>query len=199
MTEWSHTIIIAIVVLVVIILVGIVFVFVNMGLGVVNQQAENLGSSIASLDLRAFDAYNQSTISGNSVIAAVQHFRNQPVGVIVRTLGSSQPMNYAALLAGTDPSIPSAVEDWLFDASQLEAIGDPPMVERLTTQSMFVHFDIQNGNMAAATNRASEHFINPTGRFRSVLIHDINDEIIGIYMEQLPTATASIENAILSN
>jgi len=207
MDEWPTLVKNAVAALVIILAISVVFLLVYFGLNIANRGAQRLSDSTGTLDRRTFDQYDQQIVSGTAVLGAINNFRGQPYAIIVQTNRNSNTTasNYSAWLGqpGTTEapapatwftktvtglaSIPAAGVPWtqpfFYMPSGVYSAANPNPPTHILTGWM-VYPDYQNMDTGAATTRANVHYINTTGRFKSVLIYAINDEIIGVFFEQ---------------
>ena len=160
MDDWTTLVKNAVAVLVILLAISVVLFLAYLGLNAANKGGEKLSNTTSALDERSFDSYNQTTISGTTVLSAIRNFQNQPVAVLVRTKRSGDKvMNYDAYLGAASGATTPAWEHTKSDVSA------PPG----TTKS---------------TKKSENHYINPNAKFKSVLVYDSNDEVVGIYIEQ---------------
>ena len=139
-------------------------------------------NTTSALDERSFDSYNQTTISGTTVLSAIRNFQNQPVAVLVRTKRSGDKvMNYDAYLGATSGATSPAWEHTKSDVSAPTGVTGMP--SKLTT-SQVLYAEQQNLDTTKSTKKSENHYINPNAKFKSVLVYDSNDEVVGIYIEQ---------------
>lgn len=200
MDDWTTLVKNAVAVLVILLAISVVLFLGYLGLNAANAGGEKLSNTTSSMDIRSFDQYNQTTISGTTVVSGIKNFQNQPVAVVVNTLRNRGTLtsNYNAYLTTDVKAAPKWFE---YDISNLErkmpfkegdsALADMKIlpVEKLVTPQILV-IEEQNLNLTKANTKADNCYINPTAKFISVLVYDINDQIVGIYMEQLITQTA---------
>ena len=181
MNEWTTLVKNAVAVLVILLAISVVLYLAYLGLNAANKGGEKLSNTTSALDERSYDSYNQTTISGTTVLSAIRNFQNQPVAVLVRTKRSTDIMNYDAYLGTSGSS--SAPSGWKFAGSLKAPDGTSGMPSNLTTDSV-LFVDYQNLDMTKATKKSEDYYINPNAKFKSVLVYDENDEIVGIYVEQ---------------
>jgi hypothetical protein len=187
MDEWSSLVKTAVVVLIILLAISVVLTIAYFSLNAANKGAEKIANTTTAMDQRSFDPYNQRTISGVTVLAGIKNFQNHPVAVLIRTRrDGTNVRNYAAFL-GEDgvATAPGNDAAWYHDFT-LEAINgsEIPEVEGLVSD-LLLYSQWQNLNLKQADNKSAKSYINPSAKFYSVLVYDTNDEIIGVYMEQV--------------
>ena len=201
MDDWPILIRNAVTIIVILVAISVVLLLLYLGLNAANAGAERLANTTATLDSRSFTAYDQQQMRGTVVLNAIQQFAGHPVGVVVVTnRGSSdgQAALYNAAFA-EDLDGAEALHDIAGDLSawfefDVEGsllpndgiVGQAPNVQRLILRDdLGVFPDVQNQNTAPTIHTASPHYINRNALFESVLIFDVNDSIVGIYLEQV--------------
>ena len=182
MDDWTTLVKNAVAVLVILLASSVVLFLAYLGLNAANKGGEKLSNTTSALDERSFDSYNQTTISGTTVLSAIRNFQNQPVAVLVRTKRSGDKvMNYDAYLGAASGATTPAWEHTKSDVSAPTGVTGMP--SKLTT-SQVLYAEQQNLDTTKSTKKSENHYINPNAKFKSVLVYDSNDEVVGIYIEQ---------------
>lgn len=189
--DWTSLVKNAVSVLVIILAISVVLLLSYFGLNSANKGSEKLASTTSSMDEKAYDTYNQTTISGTTVLSAIKNYQNQPMAILVRTKRSTDIMNYAAYLGATGAS--SAPSNWVFSGALNKPDGTSGMPSKLITENA-LYIDYQNTDLTKATKKSENYYINPNAKFRSVLLYDVNEEIVGIYMEQNGVTGGQLQN-----
>lgn len=86
-------------------LIAVVFSILTMMKNITNTGAAQLQGSLDQMMSSSFDDYNQKTVTGTQVLAALKLFEGQDVGIIIRTTlcgakGVNGGYNYGAILKG---------------------------------------------------------------------------------------------------
>jgi hypothetical protein len=193
MEEWTviirNAIALAVVITGIVLLMFLTFI----GINAANRGGERLSESVGTLDSRTFETYSQTTVSGTTALAAARNFKNTSIGVIIITGnsgagGTDYFANYCArfnaLAASgtvTVPAVSSNVRWAVNTAGDTVTIND----------GLAVNPDNQNNNLRDATTKISNWYINPSARFRSCIITNLNGEAIGILLVQTTSARAA--------
>lgn len=180
MDDWTVLVKNAVSALVILLAISVVLFLAYLGLDAANASGEKIANTTTAMDMRSYDTYNQTTIKGSTVLSAVKNYQNQPIGVIVRTKGDAgDGMNYNAAL--TTAEVTDVPASWEFEGG----LGMNDAQSGLITEGgLMVFQDYQNLNTQTATDKSKQTYINPSANFKSALIFNANEEVIGLYMEQ---------------
>jgi len=181
---------IAIALIVIGVIISVIFVILGFTRGTTNQGISGVSTSMDAMTLARFDDYDQKTISGTQVIAAVKLFEGQPVATVVRTLatmnatvadpdGNATGQNYGAILDGSTRS-----GEVFNTAAIVRASGN--------TDSFYTYnLETNNGALLAPnmiytpmTDPGTSTFVRPTARFLAEQIRDSTGTIVGIVFTQ---------------
>lgn len=156
---------------------------------VIKPSTESIGTNLtamqdnmAQMNMTEFNDYDQRTLKGNEVQAAIKLYSNRDYAVIVQTLaGGTQYYNYCALLSGATtgsdtPTVSAGgVSEEAFKNNELKAD-----LEADNDTGEIKH----NRNLKNITAKNKKEYIRPTANFDAKLIHNDNGEIVGIAFRQ---------------
>lgn len=200
MEDWTILIRNAIAVLVILTAIALVIFFAFMGLDSANRGGEKLSESVGALDARAMETYDQKTISGTTVLAAVKNYKNTSVAIVVVTNSSirnynAQIVNLSDVAQFTNSGTPGGNVSQVFQIVAAVAPSTTPTSKAshglLLNSNLTVTFDEQNINYRNATDSGRSEYINDSAKFHSCIIYNANGEAVGIYMKQTTATTAT--------
>ncbi|MBO9597421.1 MAG: hypothetical protein J7559_06335, partial [Cohnella sp.] len=168
------------------VIISIIFVILGFTRGTTNQGISGVSTSMDSMTLARFDDYDQKTISGTQVVAAVKLFEGQPVATVVRTTatmsasgGANTGNNYGALLT---ISTKTGSNKYYSTTAITRGSGqEDDSYYTVALQSPINYNLIYTPMTASGTNQ----FVRPTAKFLAELMKDTTGMIVGICFTQL--------------
>lgn len=183
------------------ILVAIVAIVMHL-LNVSNEQAntgsQKLAKSMAKIEKSEFNKYDQKTVTGVDVATAAKVFEGRPIAIVHITLskikgGDSTGYNYNCLLTNAVNYNTVGTRGrnlWQVDTEDTSN-GGLHFVEEENCYHSRLEVDHDTGeyeynNDISPINKVStDSYITSTGAFKSNLIKDENNNIIGIVFKQI--------------
>lgn len=174
-SEMSDGVKIALTLVLICILIAIVFGIVRFVKGTTDEGTANLENSVLAMSETEFDQYNNTTRSGTQVASLVQLYANRDMAVVVETKRGTV-INYGRTLEGV--TIPGG--SFSKQTEQPDATGTP-----VVTVAAGLGTDVQyNSNLVNLNNSSHADFVRATAKFKSFLIKDEGDQVIGVYFRQ---------------
>ncbi len=186
MDEWKEGIKQAIIIVIIVAIIGVAFGLVYMALNAAAKGQDKLATQLSELDNRAYDAYNNTIVTGANVTSAIKQFQGQPIGVLVFTKrninGDGNGINYCAQIAASGDTAPTLSANPTFALSAITK--DENKGKYYVDSSLSAWQSVQNTDLKQSNIKNSQHYINPAAKYTGTLLYDVNDEIIGIVFEQ---------------
>ncbi|WP_027088411.1 hypothetical protein [Cohnella panacarvi] len=177
---------IAIALIVIGVIISVIFVILGFTRGTTNQGISGVSTSMDAMTLARFDDYDQKTISGTQVIAAVKLFEGQPVATVVRTTatmsaagGANTGNNYGALLTNSNK-----VEGNDYYTTAVITRTEAQENDSFYTVSLVTPIS-HNLKYTPMTDAGTNQFVRPTAKFLAELMKDSTGMIVGICFTQL--------------
>lgn len=166
------------------IIVTIVFTLVPIIRGGSNQAITQVVNGTDALLASEFDEYDQGEPNGTKVKNSIQMYKGRPLSIVVGTLkctnNGTQNTGYCfnAIMDGADGSEGDALRK--IDLGDLQ--GTCFVDKTLKSTENGIEY---NASTSPLTDTTSDAYVKSTGKFKSYLIKDGNDEVIGIYFKQI--------------
>lgn len=175
---------IAIALIVIGVIISVIFVILGFTRGTTNQGISGVSTSMDQMTLARFDDYDQKTISGTQVLAAVKLFEGQPVATVVRTTatmnaGANTGNNYGALLSGSTKTSPNKYYLTTAITRTAAQANDSFYTVSLVTPIAY------NLIYTPMTESGTNQFVRPTAKFLAEQMKDSTGMIVGICFTQL--------------
>ena len=160
-----------------------------------NDNQVALQSQLGDLKMSKFNDYDQKVVSGTHVTGAYNLFKSDNIGIVVKTCKGSWVCYNAVLspFSTTNPVITIP-----FGGLSLNAVS-----KQITSTVSYINADASSGNISlvldgtgdqsvvrrnsVTTNmykNGAKDYVTPTATFRSYLILDSGDQIVGIVFIQ---------------
>lgn len=196
-SEMSDSVKMGIAIIIVCILLGIVIGLVMYSRAEANKGISEVSESVSGMENSKLRLYDNTIVSGAEVIAFVQNNKNRDISTNVHTLKNPIGVNYGRVLVNTNmtdfyPSYttptPSATA-WSVDSGTRVPgpAGKDTTVEGIRTAYVLKgHKEtyIYNTNVVNIQNPKHKTYIRPTAKFRSFLIRDRGDLVVGVLFIQ---------------
>ena len=188
-------------------LIAIVFSLLTMMKNITNSGSSQLQSSLDQMLISKFDDYNQTTVSGNAVTAAIKVFEGNDVAIVVRPNIATKETakdfkalggyNYGANLCGYGGA---TMGGSAFTPIELKGYGDVYLSTNtidLDGSSAYVgQLAVKDGDVLVSTNPNSRPlnasgrptYVRSNAKYRAMLIKDSGGGIIGVCFDELVTS-----------
>lgn len=166
------------------IVVGIVFTLVPTIRGGSNQATTQVVNGTDALLASEFDEYDQGEPNGTKVKNSIQMYKGRPLAIVIGTLkctnGGTENSGYCynAVIEGADGSEGDALRK--VDLGELS--GTCFTDKTLKSGDSGIEY---NASTSPLTSSSSDSYVKSTAKFKSYLIKDGNEEVIGIYFKQI--------------
>lgn len=156
----------------------------------INTGLTGMQNNLNQMSEMEFSPYDQQTLKGTSVEAAIRLYKDRDIAVWVYTKGEGKFLNYGAITdsdseAGSGTTLTAApeakgtkasVDDFKNNTLEAELVFDEDSGEVVKFK------DLKNIN-----RKTSKEYINPNADFQAVLIHNANGGVVGIALKQTGT------------
>lgn len=193
-------------------LISAVLNIVSIATTAISTGMNTLQSGVGRLNTQEFETYNQTTLTGTEVLAAINLYSNRDVAICIQTnaLGTRTGTinynvgtyhNYGALVLASGTSVPTGTDEGGVKVYKVTATEGASGGSGTSTglvcsddKSKFVSTLAVDSNQDLVFNKTTSpvknkgmanSYVNPTGKFKSRLIYDDSGAIIGIAFTQL--------------
>ena len=157
--------------------ISLISTILNFSRSATSEQLGSVQGALTNIQLSTFDDYDQKSKYGSQISSILSYFRQRDIAVVVRTKSSgTKAYNYGCLLEG---------------ATRGQGANGSGVVYTLTLPNKVniavdaAGVKTHNVNFLPTQQTGTETFIPTTATFRSELIKDINNEIVGVCLTQM--------------
>ena len=165
--------------------ISLISTILNFSRSATSEQLGSVQGALTNIQLSTFDDYDQKSKYGSQISSILSYFRQRDIAVVVRTKSSgTKAYNYGCLLEGAtrgQGANGSGVVYTLTLPNKLEGQSWYKVNIAVDAAGVKTH----NVNFLPTQQTGTETFIPTTATFRSELIKDINNEIVGVALTQM--------------
>lgn len=152
----------------------------------INSGLTGMTDNLNQMSQTEFFAYDQQTVKGTSVDAAIRLYQDRDYAVWVWTKANGKFVNYCAI-TDTDSGASSSEITETPEAKGTKATLDDFKGNTLEAELVFNEDTgevVRYKNLKNINRKTSKEYINPNANFQGALIHNANGEIVGIAFKQ---------------
>ena len=173
-------------------LIAIVFSIMSVMKNVTSSGVEDLQSNLTGMASQKYDDYDQRTITGAQVVAAIKLFNGQPFGVYVFTNRQSNntPFKYGlSNLVFTAPNSTSANGSYYYNYNT--SVTNSVQPKTLSVKDGYVLAEYPTSTFTYITDRKQANdktnaaYISNSAKFYSYLVKNTAGDVIGIMVDEL--------------